>query len=81
MNNFDSADDAFQTLTQQMKFKPEKSLKSYWWIFLISLVVPAYITWAIGAALSIFDEKNGQIAGRIIVIIGVFKFLIESDYL
>lgn len=75
-------DESEQTLTQLMDFKPERSMKSYWWIFLISVIVPSPLTIAIGAALNIFDEKNGKMAGKIILFIGFFKsFFIEKKFI
>ncbi len=65
-----------ELISKKIKLKPDKTWLNSWWIILIAIFVPYYITTAIGAALLKFDSKGGRQAGAIVMVIAVIKIII-----
>ncbi|MCM1578424.1 MAG: hypothetical protein NC078_06470 [Ruminococcus sp.] len=71
-------DDSGEELaTRKMKISQGRHIADYWWIIMLSLMLPWQVSWLAAPALFKFDEKGGRRAAVVILIMTVVKFLIK----
>lgn len=71
------SDDAEEPVTKKMRISGGRHITDYWWILMLSLLLPWQVSWLAAPALFKFDEKGGRFTARIILIMTVIKFLIR----
>lgn len=72
------SDDGEEPVTRKMRISGGRRITDYWWILMLSLVLPWQISWLPVPALYRFDEKGGRTSGKIILAMTVIKLIIRK---